>query len=275
MKRFFLTISLVLVALFMTNAQHENSIVTDRISNKDNNNLDWDLSLTFKSQNIFRGLLPSASPAMATLAGIIYKNWVFGMYGGVGLNGVYQETDIIIAYRQPRFNIRMDYYYNFTQGITDVPDPSGIFDFNKQTTRGLLDLMVNVQLDKDGRWNLRSSTLLFGRDNEIEYTQQGDETITHRGDQRFSQYLALEYSWYWGENKVKAHVGGSFSLNDPGGAHFYGARAGFNDIGIAYTKNIKLNNDTKLPIKVGAIYNPLADRAYLNFSIDLIPLSKL
>ncbi|TLX77076.1 hypothetical protein E9993_05175 [Labilibacter sediminis] len=275
MKQLFILIVLVLGITFITKAQHENSLVNDNDIIEENNQLDWDMSLTMKSQNIFRGLLPSESPAMATQVGVIYKDWVFGMYGGVGLNGVYQETDFIIAYRKPRYNIRLDYYYNFTQGITDIPDPSGIFDFNKQTTRGLLDLMVNIQLDEKGHWNLKTSTLLFGRDNELEYLQQGNETITRRGAQRYSQYLALEYNWYWGENKIKAHAGGAFSLNDPSGQHFYGKHAGFNDIGIAFTRNIKLNNEVKLPIKVATVFNPLAGRSYVNFSIDLIPLCTL
>ncbi|MBS2211968.1 hypothetical protein KEM09_11165 [Carboxylicivirga mesophila] len=261
--------------VFMARAQHDNKVVADSLYNDKAAKADWDMSLAFKSQNVFRGLLPSASPAMATQAGVIWGDWIFGMYGGVGLNGVYQETDFILVYRQPRFNVHLEYYYNFTQGITDIPDPSGIFDFNKQTTRGLLDLIVNVQLDNAGHWHLKSSTLVFGRDNELEYIQAGNELISYRGAQRYTQYLALEYGWYWGDNKVKAHVGGAFSLHDPTGAHFYGAKPGFNDIGIAFTRKIKVGENARLPVKVAAVVNPLADRSYLTFSVDLIQLSKL
>ena len=275
MKKLVTLLSGILLLISAVNAQHENKVVADSLYTNEASNVDWDMSLAFKSQNIFRGLLPSASPAMATQAGVIWKNWIVGMYGGVGLNGVYQETDFIVVYRQPRWNAHLEYYYNFTQGITDIPDPSGLFDFNKQTTRGLLDLIVNVQLDKKGHWNLKSSTLVFGRDNELEYIQQGGETITRRGDQRYTQYLALEYGWYWGDNKMKAHVGGAFSLNNPTGGHFYGAKPGFNDIGVAFTRKVKVNENTKLPVKVAAIMNPLAQKSYLQFSVDLIQISKL
>nr|WP_321452257.1 hypothetical protein [uncultured Carboxylicivirga sp.] len=281
MQRFIKQVGAILFCLAVffpsADAQHENKVVVDSLYTKEVSKVDWDMSLAFKSQNIFRGLLPSASPAMATQAGVIWKDWIFAMYGGVGLNGVYQETDFIVVYRQPRWNAHLEYYYNFTQGITDIPNPSGLFDFNKQTTRGLLDLIVNVQLDKKGHWNLKSSTLVFGRDNVIETIGQDEDgnTITRRGDQRYTQYLALEYGWYWGDNKVKAHVGGSFSLTNPTGTQFYGAKPGFNDIGFAFTRKVKVNENTKLPVKVSAIMNPLAQKSYLQFSVDLIQISKL
>jgi len=275
MKQLIAILAFTLAFTFSVEAQHDNKIIADSLYTDESNGIDWDMSLAFKSQNVFRGLLPSASPAMATQAGAIWGNWILGMYGGVGLNGVYQETDFILVYHKPRYNVHLEYYYNFTQGITDIPNPSGIFDFNRQTTRGLLDLIVNVQLDKAGHWHLRSSTLLFGRDTELETIQDGNETYTQRGDQRYTQYLALEYGWYWGNNKVKAHAGGSFSLNNPAGGHFYGSKPGFNDVGIAFTRKVKVGQDARLPVKVAAVVNPLAGRSYLTFSVDLIQISKL
>ncbi|NLR90104.1 hypothetical protein [Flammeovirga agarivorans] len=236
--------------------------------------LDWDMSLTLKSQNVFRGLLPSAAPAMASQLGVKYKNWVAAMYGGVGLDGVYQETDFIFGYYTPRFNVRFEYYYNFTQGITDIPIPSGIFDFNRQTTRGFLDFIISVQLDKKGRWNLTSSTLVFGRDTYIETIEQEGEEITRRGDQRYTQYLQLEYNWYWGKNKLKAHIGGSFSLTDPSGSQFYGSKAGLNDVGLAVIRKVQLNDNITLPLKIGMITNPLHQTSYLNVAIDIFQITK-
>ena len=101
------------------------------------------------------------APTLATNAGVIWNNWVFSMYGGVGMDGVYQETDFILVYQKDWLNIRMEYYYNFTEGITDIPIPSGLFDFDKSTTRGLLDFIFDLSLDKNRQWELTSSTLIF------------------------------------------------------------------------------------------------------------------
>lgn len=161
------------------------------------------------------------------------------MYGGVGFDGTYKETDFILIYRKPRFDIHLEYYYNFTEGITDIPEPSGLFDFNTQTTRGLLDSIIHVNLDKKKRWRLTSATFLFGRDTDLAQEIMGNDTITVRADQRYTEYLELMYTWYWNNNLVQAHIGGSFSWKSPGGAHFYCESPGINNIGVSYTKKIQ------------------------------------
>ncbi|WP_075603567.1 hypothetical protein [Saccharicrinis aurantiacus] len=234
------------------------------------NLFNWDMTVTLKSQNIFQGLIPGKSPTIATQGGVSMDEWYLGMYSGASSSGDYHETDIVVGYHKPRYKVHLEYYYNYTQGISDVPNPGGIFNFDKQTTRGLLDLIINVQLDKKGHWNLTSSTLIFGRDNVLEQIEQDGEMVSWRGEQRYSQYLALEYAWYWGTSKVKAHMGGSFSLANPSKAHFYGAKPGFNDVGLTFTKNLKINEDFKMPVKVAAIVNPLANTSYLLLGVDIL-----
>lgn len=197
------------------------------------------------------------------------------MYGGVGFNGVYQETDFIIVYKKNRLNFHLEYYYNFTSGITDIPEPSGLFDFDTKTTRGLLDFIVNVTFDKKNHWNLTSSTFLFGRDTDFEQEIIGADTTMIRNDQRYSQYFGLTYTWYLNASKVEALVGGVFSWANPSGDNFYGSSPGINEIGIAYSKSILINDKVTLPVKASAYINPLNESTYLILTINLIQLSKL
>ncbi|MEC3907299.1 hypothetical protein VOI54_09745 [Tamlana sp. 2201CG12-4] len=233
------------------------------------------MSFAFKTQNVFRGLLPAKAPTLSTNAGVIWKDWIFGFYGGVDFEGRYQETDFLLIYRRPRINFHLEYYYNFTEGISDIPTPSGLFDFNKQTTRGLLDFIVNIKLDKEKRWTLSSSTIIFGRDTNLEERIVGNEIITVRTDQRYSQYLELKHAWLWDDNKVEAHFGGNFSWHDLSGSTFYGKSAGINNIGIAFTKKLEINDKVKVPVKASFYLNPQAEKSYLILTVNLIQLSKI
>jgi hypothetical protein len=158
-------ISLVL-ALFATLAltgQNENNLVQDSIIPLDSDaGFVWDMSFAFKTMNVFRGLLPSKAPVLSTEAGFKAGNNVVGAYGGASFNGGYTETDLILMYYRPKFYIRADWYYNFTEGITNIPTASGFFDFRPDITRGLLDFMVKVKPARN--IELMSSTLLYGRD---------------------------------------------------------------------------------------------------------------
>ncbi|PCE62541.1 hypothetical protein [Sediminicola luteus] len=253
-------------------AQQEDTIVEDSLFDISQTTPRWDMSLTLKSQNYFRGLLPGKAPTLAANAGYLTGDWIFGMYGGVAFDASYQETDFIVIFHKARFDLRLDYYYNFTSGITDIPEPTGLFDFDKATTRGLLDFLVHIKLDNQNRWDLNTSTFLFGRDTDILTIEAGDESYTVRTDQRYSQYIELKHNWYWNNNKLNLHLGGSFSWHDFNGPTFYGDKAGINNIGLSFTKQFKLNPGLKLPVKASMLMNPLGETAYLIISVNLIQL---
>lgn len=269
-----LVLIIIMAGFYIFSWAQFNSGINDANQPQNSSSVDWDMSLQFKTKNIFRGLVPSPAPTYTVEGRAMWNNWLFGVYGGAGVDGYYQETDFIIGYETPRYSIRMEYYYNYTNGITDIPTPSGIFDFNRQTTRGLLDFIVDVNLDQEGKWKLLSSSMLFGRDTDIETITVGDETSTRRTDQRYSQYLQLTRTWSWDNNNVQAHIGGSFSWNNPSGAHLYGSKPGIHNIGVSYGKTVKVNDHVKLPVKVGTYVNPLAETAYVVFSVNLLQFGK-
>lgn len=256
-------------------AQTENSIVKDSLFNVSDEKIHFDMAFSIKSQNYFRGLLPSKAPTLATNAGLIWNNWIFAMYGGVGTDGVYQETDFTLIYYRPRFSAKLDYYYNFTQGITDIPTPTGLFDFDPSTTRGLLDFVLKAAIDKQKRWNVTSSVLIFGRDAKLEEQIIAGDTTLVRTDQRYSQYFELAYQWNKGPYKVEGIIGAAFSWADISGAHFYGSKPGLNNLGINLTRKFAINDNVEIPVKASALMNTLNETAYLLISINLIQLSKL
>lgn len=122
------------------------------------------------------------------------------------------------------------------------------FDFNPETTRGLLDFMAEVSLSK--HFNLKSSTFLFGRDRGVLPEDEQDGIQLRRGDRRYTQYFKLSYIKKFNKAKILVHAGYSYSWTDLYGPTFYADRPGFNNIGISTTRNIFETNTVDIPSKL-------------------------
>ncbi len=269
-----LSMTLFFLSASLSYAQNENTLITDSIIELDSEKK-WvgDMAFQFKTMNVFRGVLPSRAPVLSTQAGVKYKSLIMGFYGGSSFNGGYTETDFILIYYKPKFDIHLEWYYNFTEGITNIPTPSGFFDFNPETTRGLLDFIFNY--DITNHFKVTSSTLLFGRDRPALSEDLANDIQLRRGPQRYSQYLEFSYYWYLNKTKVVSHVGGSFSWVNFNGETFYGNRPGFNDIGITFYHKLFNTENFSIPIKASISVNTLSNNVYLMAGVQLLELTKI
>ena len=268
------TVLLFSVCTLISTAQNENELIEDGTIQIDTSkNFVWAMSFTFQTMNVFRGLLPSKAPALSTQAGVKYGDFILGAYGGASFNGGYTETDLILMYYKPKFNLRLDWYYNFTEGITNIPIASGFFDFNPEVTRGLLDFMVNVKLTK--KLDLMSSTFLYGRDRPSLPEDDANNILLRRGEQRYTQYFKLQYNWKFQKSKIQAHLAYSFSWNDFDGPTFYGTKPGFTDLGVSFYKVIFDTKTVSIPFKASLYVNTVSNNVYLVGSILVLELSKI
>lgn len=274
LKRLLILVVLTVIPNLSLQAQNEIELVEDSIITVNSKQtVVWDMSFAFKTMNVFRGLVPSKAPVFATQGGIKISDFILGFYGGASTNGVYTETDLILMYYRPKFNIRADWYYNFTEGITNIPSPSGFFDLDPEVTRGLLDVMVNVELPKN--FDIQSSTFLFGRDRPSLPEDDLNGIELRRGAQRYTQFFKLGYTTKINKAKLNAFVGYSFSWADFSGATFYGSKPGFNDIGVSITRNIINTKTVSFPFKASLCFNPLSNNVYLTGTLAIIELSKI
>jgi hypothetical protein len=244
-----------------------------------------DGNLLLKSKVIYRGLVPSSGPAIAGNFGAMYKNVLLYLYGASGFTskypantGHYQETDINLFYYRPKWDVGFNYFYNFTVGITTVPDPTGIFDFDSETARAVLDMIVRVRFGRENQWQLLSSTYVWGpRDSQgrANVDANGDTTFVH-GDQRHSQYVELRRSWHVGEDYgVKAAIGGSWAWSSEDNSTFYGDKPGINNIELHVIRYFHPKESLVLPVKASTVYNPLSDNMYVYFTVELVHNAKI
>lgn len=253
-------------------AQSEDRILEDDIIQVDEGKFTYDMSFAIKTMNVFRGLVPSKTPVFSTQAAVKYGDFILGFYGGATTNSGYQETDLVLIYYKPKFNIRLDWYYNFTEGITNIPTASGFFDFNPETTRGLLDFMVSYKFTE--HLSLLSSTFIFGRDRPSLPEDDANDILLRRGDQRYTQFFSLSYATKIRDFKIEGHIGYSFSWNNFNGPSFYASKAGFNDIGVSLKRNLFDTDKITIPLKVSLYANPLSNNMYLVATIQLVDITR-
>lgn len=253
----------------------------------------FDVELSIKTKNYFRGLLPSTSPVISASAGWAWPSgWFVGAYGGVGLNdktsfnddgattttGHYQETDLFAGLHTPRYTVILDYYYNYTEGISDVPKPGGFFDFDKQSARGLLDLIFQYRFGANREWQIESSTLLGGL-RDVDTELRGDPPVSVRTDARYSQYMELQYTKTMksqGLDKLKVRVGGAWRwTNDLDGPNFYAGSASLVNVSADYIKYFSFGEKGKIPLKVTLAWNPDSDNVYLIASVSLVQFANI
>ena len=203
-----------------------------------------------------------------------YNDFILGMYGGAAFNGHYNETDLFLIYYRPKWDLTLEWFYNFTDGITNIPEPSGLFDFNPETTRAVLDLIFNVRPVEN--LMLSSSTYLFGRDRLALDEDIANNVLLRRGEQQYSQYLNVAYSWNWADTKVEANFGGTFSWADFNGPNFITHDGpGITDVGIKFKRKVLKNSTSNIPIQVSAHFNPADNNAYLIAKIMIVQINKL
>jgi len=259
------------------------SLVFDPAQSSDKIIVDGNLML--KSKVIYRGLVPSTGPAIVGNFGAMYKNLVFYFYGGAGFTskypaqtGNYQETDLNLFYHRPKWGMGFNYFYNFTNGITTVPETSGIFDFDPETARAVLDFIFRVRLGRDNQWQFMSSTYVWGPRDSVgaETIDEEGNPVPIHGDQRHSQYVEMLRSWKIGEhNKIKAVVGGSWAWTSDDDSTFYGDKPGINNIELNGIRYFEVTENFTIPVKASAVYNPLSDSMYVYFSIEFIHNTKI
>ena len=244
-----------------------------------------DGNLMFKTKVLYRGLVPSSGPAVAGNFGGMYKHIILYLYGAAGFTskyptgtGHYQETDINLFYHKSKWDVGFNYYYNYSTGITTVHEPTGIFNFDPETARAVLDLIARVRFGQDNQWQLLSSTYVWGpRDSkgDQKIDEEGNSIPIH-GDQRHSQYVELLKSWHISEhNKIKAVVGGSWAWTSDDNSTFYGSKPGINNIELNFVRYFEVSKKLLIPVKASAVYKPLSDNLFAYFTIELIHNTKI
>ena len=238
----------------------------------------FNLSGTFETSHLWRGLEVSEKPTLSTL--ISYdltkdKALQVGVWGGMAVSnehddasGVakhYKEIDYFIQYSKGGATIGVWDLYNMTS------NDGNIFDYDKDNCYHLIDLRTSYQFKEDFPLRLEADVLLYGL---------GDQNADK--DQRYSTYVEASYPFVRGKKvDFKGFIGAGFAFNPGEGenslgvltdkTHLYGdGKNSFDIVNIGFTANKKVKIfDTYIPISATTLWNPSLELARVQLAVNL------
>jgi hypothetical protein len=209
--------------------------------------------------HLWRGIEVSDGLVLTTEVSVSDRSERFrlGLWGGTNATGTYKEFNHYFTYTYQNFSLSFWDTYNFSPGA--VYNNREYFNYRARETGRFLDGIVSYGFSGKIPLRLTWSTILFGRDRDVENTAN-----------KYSTFCYAEYSVYRSDVwSVDGGIGGAFALNGVGGSsHFYGDRPGIVHITVRVSRTLRLGG-WSLPVFTCGMWNPLGDRGFLQFGAQL------
>ena len=196
-------------------------------------------------QNSSPVLFPSVNYSLEGL-------YVYAM-GGYSVNGEYAEVDLGLSYTWKGVTVGFnDYYYPTIDSNMDN------YFGGKNITSHWLEATLSYYPEKLPVW-ISASNFFYGADKYID--DRGKEK------QAYSSYIEIGvYYDFFESNRVSLLVGAALNKSCYNG---YEKDFSICNIEAKYTYNVNIFNDWKLPLSLSYIYNPVFDKAFINFTANI------
>lgn len=174
--------------------------------------------------------------------------------GGYAVNGKYAEVDLGISYSWRGFTLGFnDYYYPNVSGKDD-----SYFNGGKHTGHWL-ELCLTYAPEKIPIW-ATISNFFYGADKYID----GDGG---KEKQAYSTYLEVgTYYDFLRHNRIALALGAALNKSC---YNNYEHDFSICNIELKYTYNVIFKSGWTLPLNVAYIYNPVFDKSFVNFTVNL------
>jgi len=198
------------------------------------------------------GLILSSDLSVSDASG----RFIAGFLGGANNNGTYKELSQYIAYTQGRFQIKAIDTYNFSPGATY--NNKEFFNYKPDETGRFIDLMVNYTGDRKFPLELSLSTLIYGRDRDLDNSKN-----------IYSSFLYMGYTIYQNEKlKVGSGIGTAFALrksrNENGklvNRTMYAESAGITQVSLNVIYKLRIMK-YEIPLTVMTYWNPKTNQGF-------------
>lgn len=189
------------------------------------------------SRYVWRGRDYENSPAVQPWMEANIRNITLGAWGSYKLVGAgIQETDLYVKKSFGNFSVSVWDYYNFTDTLA-----GNYFDYREATTGHLFEL----QAAWTSAWEKNTLSLLMG-------------WFFAGYDKDRSYYIEAQWTKELSDNNSAGLV-----LGFTPKAGYYASRAAVVNAGVFYTRNIKFNQETSVPLSLSLVLNPEEKHLYL------------
>lgn len=207
------------------------------------------LGLDLQTKYVWRGMeMMTEDAAPVLFPSFSYARGGFNAYvmGGYALNGKYSEVDMGLSYTCHWFTLGLnDYYYP----TTTMPQDS-YFHFKGKETGHWLEAVLTVAPERIPVY-VTVSNFFYGADKDLE------------GKQAWSTYAELGGHYdFLDDHSLSLALGAALNRSCYNG---YGRGFGIVNVELKYTYNLALKGLT-LPLGAAFIYNPVYDKAHVNFT---------
>ena len=246
--------------------QKESLMCEDDVPSKNNcgaklRESNFHLGLDIQTKYVWRGMeMLSADSAPVLFPGINYQwqgLYVYAM-GGYAINGKYAEVDMGISYTWKGLTVGFnDYYYPTLSAKQDEYFTGG------KRTGHWLEACATYTPEKVPIW-LTISNFFYGYDKDRAYDGDGNEISAK---QAYSTYFEIgTYYDFLDNNRISLAVGVTPSKSCYSD---YQKKMALCNIDLKYSYNVKFKSGWTVPLSTEFIYNPVFDKPFINFIVNL------
>ena len=253
---FILVIMTLATSAFAQKAERNDSIPKNNWGAKLKES-NFHLGLDLQTKYIWRGVeMMTENSAPVLFPSINYSNKGFYVYvlGGYSINGKWSCITYGTNYTYKWFTVGVnDYYYPTTTSPIDQ-----YFNYKPRETGHLLEAFVSIAPEKVPLY-LIVSNFFYGADRYIVTDSDGNSKVK----QAYSTYAELgTYYDFLNAHRLSLALGAAFNKSC-----YNGYQKGFSicNIELIYTYNLAIKDFT-LPLSAMFIYNPVCNKAHVNFT---------
>ena len=203
------------------------------------------VSVDVVSRYVWRGLLYEHSPNIQPTLSYTYGGFSVGSWASYGISNQYSEIDLFVSYTKGPFSFVIYDYYN--EDETDL-QANDYFNYKDKTTGHLFEGSVFYTGEESFPIKLTAAMFFYGADKNAD------------GDQAYSTYFEVGYPFNVADQSLDFFIGGSPS---EGLYHRYSNITSTDpnifNLGVSTTKELKISDSFKLPVKATLSINPAAE----------------
>ncbi len=209
----------------------------------------FSLSAEIKSRHVWRGGLTCSAWNMQPTLEMNIKNLTVGAWSCHTVDNSYSEVDLYASYEVGNFSATILDYYNPIEGVKK----NDFFDYNKDSTRHLVDVNVKFHGTASFPVYILGSTLVYGDDKKENSTKN-----------RYSTYFEAGYTHNLNsDQRVDFFMGGTPHKS------CYAQEAAIVNVGFTFHQNVKIMGQYNLPLYVSMVVNPKYENIYFLLGITL------
>lgn len=247
-----------------------------------------DVAIELKNAHIWRGLDVTHNLLIDANVRLADKTNTFalGLWGATTFTSDFREFDYYVGFYKGNFSLEVWDIFNFSEKNEFDPvtntgyNTQKAFDYSAHGTGHFVDVRLAYTISKSFPLRLGWNTIVFGRDRaRFSIPDSANPTSYNQAysSSRYSTYVEAEYPILKGNIvDVKAGIAGAFALKEAKidgqkiKGHFYGESAGIVNANLTVTKNLKLGEHYNLPVSVTAVWNPEANKTYMQIALQVL-----